>query len=80
MARDLKYGEVVLEKGSIGEDEPVFVMRAQDRLVPQVLAFYRDLCVAQGSPEHHVQGIVDAGAEITVWQARNHTQVPRSDG
>lgn len=42
MAR-LKYGGVKTEKGDIPEDEPVFILRAQDVFSPTVVRFYATL-------------------------------------
>lgn len=36
MAVDRKYGRVTLERGTIGEDEPVVVFRAQDKMLPEL--------------------------------------------
>lgn len=39
--RDLKYGQVVLgNKSTSFDEEPVFVLRAQDRLAPFVIDAY----------------------------------------
>lgn len=79
MAIDGKYGHVVVERGTIGEDEPVVVFRAQDRLLPQVLRFYRDLCGNEGSPQRHLT-LVDRTTDVVVaWQAKNFTKTPSSD-
>ena len=45
MALDAKYGKVTLERepASLEDDEPVFVLRAQDALAVEVLTYYRDL-------------------------------------
>ncbi len=81
MAIDSKYGRVTLEHGTIGEDEPVFVMRAQDSLVASVLKLYLQLCEDAGSPESHLEGIRSEIERIRSWQAEadNFTQVPRSE-
>lgn len=79
MAIDLKYGRVELEKGTIGEDEPVFVFRAQDRLLPYLLTMYEALCESAGSPAAHLTGIDAAREAIMEWQEDHHVQVPRSD-
>lgn len=42
MAVDGKYGRVTLEHGDIGEDEQVVVFRAQDSLLPKVLAWWQE--------------------------------------
>lgn len=79
MAIDNKYGRVTLERGSVGEDEPVVVFRAQDALLMDVLQHYRELCVAAGSPERHLVGIDEVLRVVNVWQAENFTQVPQSE-
>ena len=40
MARDLKYGTVIVERGTIPDDEPVFVLRAQDALAADTIRYY----------------------------------------
>lgn len=79
MAIDGKYGRVTTERGTIGEDEPVFVFRAQDRLLPNVLGFYYDICNSEGSPPHHLDGIARREQEIREWQSENTTKLPTSD-
>jgi hypothetical protein len=79
MAVDIKYGRVTTERGTIGEDEPVVVFRAQDELLPKVLAYYHQLCLEEGSPRHHLDGILDAREVVQAWQSLNHTKTPSSD-
>ena len=78
MAIDSKYGRVTTERGTIGEDEPVVVFRAQDRLLTSVLGFYWDICQVAGSPQEHLDRIAETQRTIEQWQAENFTQVPRS--
>jgi hypothetical protein len=78
MARDLKYGRVTLEHGTIGDDEPVVVFRAQDKLLPAVLSYYQAIALREGSPEKHLKGIEAARADVEEWQGWNRTQVPQS--
>jgi len=79
MAIDLKYGRVTMEKGDVGEDEPVIVFRAQDSLLPKLLSHYLYLCINAGSPNHHLNAILNVRQFIMNWQKNHHTQVPRSD-
>lgn len=79
MAIDGKYGRVQTERGKIGEDEPVVVFRAQDKLVPAMLLVYRDMCDAAGSPAHHLELIDKTRINIERWQQDHHVQIPRSD-
>lgn len=79
MALDHKYGRVTLENGTIGEDEPVVVFRAQDALVPKLLAYYHLFCLKAGSPRHHLAAILDARHKVVAWQSQNSTKTPSSD-
>ncbi len=79
MAIDNKYGRITLEHGDIGEDEPVVVFRAQDQLLPKLLAYYHLFCLRVGSPRKHLDLILDSRDQIEDWQTRNITQIPRSD-
>lgn len=78
MGIDGKYGRVTLEHSTIGEDEPVVVFRAQDRLLPDVLTMYALLCKAAGSPERHLDLINQSSLVVQEWQARSFTQTPQS--
>ena len=44
MARSGKYGKVDIP--TIGEDEPVFILRAQDRLAETAIALYQALAAS----------------------------------
>lgn len=75
MAIDRKYGQVTTEFGTIGDDEPVVVFRAQDRLLPKLLKVYRYFCELAGSPEHHLRAIDDAATYVKAWQQANRFRV-----
>jgi hypothetical protein len=47
MAISSKYGKLNIPK--VGEDEPVFVLRAQDRLAAPTIEMYRALVASHGS-------------------------------
>lgn len=78
MAIDTKYGRVQLEHGTIGEDEPVVVFRAQDELLLKVLSAYHHLAKEAGSPAKHLAGIDTAAQAVRHWQRDHFTQVPQS--
>jgi hypothetical protein len=48
MAVSEKYGKVFISK--IGEEEPVFILRAQDQLAAEAIERYRDLAAKNGLP------------------------------
>ena len=78
MAQDNKYGKVTIEHGNIGEDEPVFVCRAQDVLLPEVLAYYAMCCIKAGSPARHINIILESLEKIKRWQILNNPRIPSS--
>ena len=43
MASDLKYGRVQIDKNRIPVDEPIFILRAQDKLAEPLIRFYAEL-------------------------------------
>ena len=47
MALSGKYGKIDIPK--IGEDEPVFILRAQDRLAQGMVEIYKVLAASHGS-------------------------------
>jgi hypothetical protein len=59
MAISEKYGKISIPK--IGEDEPVFVLRAQDRLAEPTIAIYQTLARSHGAfVADSVQAQIDA--------------------
>jgi hypothetical protein len=79
VAIDIKYGQVTTEKGDIPDDEPVVVFRARDELLPKVLAYYHLFCLRDGSPRHHLDGVLEAREVVMEWQSMNDTKIPTSD-
>lgn len=79
MAVDSKYGKVTLEHGSIGEDEPVVVFRASDRLLPKLLAYYHLFCMREGSPKRHLDLIQETRETVMEWQERHGARTPSSE-
>lgn len=78
MARDTKYGRVTCERGTIGDDEPVIVFRAQDATLPALLDAYHSICVNAGSPAEHLEFIERDKAAVVAWQEEHATQIPQS--
>jgi hypothetical protein len=48
MALSGKYGKLTIPK--VGVDEPVFILRAQDKLAEAAIEMYRTLAASHGSP------------------------------
>lgn len=72
MAIEQKYGRVTVERGTIGEGEPVFVIRAQDALACPAVSAYYHLCVGKGAGAVHLSGVEAACAD---WQEANPGRV-----
>lgn len=80
MPIDGKYGQVTLEHGAhIPADEPVFVFRANDRLLPKVLDAYYQLCEEAGSPERHLKLIASTHDQLLIWQKAHPPKTPDSE-
>jgi hypothetical protein len=81
MAIDNKYGRVTLEHGSIGEDEPVVVFRARDKVLPKLLGYYHLFCMKAGSPRRHLAIILDSRDKVIEWQNSNPDaiRIPNSE-
>jgi hypothetical protein len=79
MGIDGKYGRVTVEHGTIADDEPVVVFRAQDALLPKVLIAYHVMCHQAGSPERHLQLIQETMRRVEEWQEDHYTKTPSSD-
>jgi hypothetical protein len=82
MAKDLKYGEVSMERGGIPTDEPVWVLRGRDKTSIATLKAYRVLCEMAGSPERHLE-MIDANIAVIRRFQEDHpdrVQVPASNG
>lgn len=59
MAVSGKYGRLDIPK--IGEDEPVFILRAQDKLAEQTIEKYREIvCSHNQTMADDLQKVIDA--------------------
>jgi len=61
MALSGKYGKIAIPK--IGDDEPVFILRAQDILATATVEIYRVLLESHGSPM-----VKDVAQEVQVFK------------
>lgn len=60
------------------DDEPVFIIRAQDILAPQAVAAYAALARKLGL-EHFAQDVEAHAVELMQWQAANASRVKVPD-
>lgn len=78
MGYDGKYGRVTVERGTIGEDEPVIVFRAQDALACPLISAYYKLCEGRARIEH-LAAIEQAYSRFADWQEAHPDQVKVPD-
>jgi hypothetical protein len=79
MAVDGKYGRVTFERTPhtpIPDDEPVFILRAQDELAPDAIIEYAESCREAGSPQEHLSAIYEAHRKFLDWQQTHDTKIP----
>lgn len=62
MAISTKYGKINVPK--IGDDEPIFILRAQDKLAEVTIGIYQLLTASHGSELSH-----SLGREIEAFKA-----------
>lgn len=74
-----KYGTVITERRAIPLDEPVFIIRAQDKAAAETLRYYLHLCKVEGSSEEHITAATAARDQIVAWQAAHADQVKAPD-
>ena len=67
MAKDTKYNIVDVE--GIPEDEPIFVLRAQDVFAVAVIRFYQDLRDSSGDYDG-VQSLESAIVKFMSWRPK----------
>jgi hypothetical protein len=63
-----KSTDTCLQKAA--EDEPIFVLRAQDRLAPEIVRQWADRAREFGCPEPKVQEAYSLAARMEQWHTR----------
>jgi len=61
---------------SIGDNEPVFVLRAKDILAPQTLRFWANKLKESGGDLRTANHILDWANKMVMWQYENQAKVP----
>jgi hypothetical protein len=70
----LKSNDSCLQKAA--EDEPIFVLRAQDTLAPELVREWADRAEDAGTPSEKVEEARDLARQMEDWQAANTSKVP----
>lgn len=63
-----KKNDPCLDKA--GDDEPIFVLRAQDKLAPALVRQWADQAAANGCPEPKVQDARQLADRMESWPVR----------
>ena len=70
------YDHIQDETGNIGEDEPVFLLRAKDRLAPATLDAWANLLVASGGDIDTAAHVREWAIKMRDWQEENGDKIP----
>jgi hypothetical protein len=70
-----EYDHIQDDRGVIGDDEPVFLVRAKDLLAPSVIEAWASLAEERGAPARAASARAWAN-EVRAWQETNATQYP----
>lgn len=61
---------------SIGENEPVFLLRAQDRLAPDTLIYWASQLKASGGDVDTANNIIKFAERMRIWQLTHNVKIP----
>jgi len=80
---DGKYktdGSIMKNDGTLLDaNEPLMLFRGQDKLLPELLEYYNQLCAQSGSPQAQIQAIQERLGAIKKWQADHPERVKVPD-
>lgn len=77
MALDSKYGEIHVEK--IPDDEPIFIIRAQDAAAIDALINYGRVAEVAGATIEFVTGVNQVINDFESWRGRHADRVKTPD-
>jgi hypothetical protein len=60
-------------------DEPLVLFRGHDKVLPELLEAYKELCRKAGSPAQHLDSIDRLNQEIKLWQSANSDKTKVAD-
>jgi hypothetical protein len=58
------------------DDEPIFILRAQDKLAPVMLRMWAELAELHGAPTEKFQGAMVLADDMELWAVHNGTKWP----
>lgn len=79
MAEDRKFGRVETSRIGLGEDEPVFIIRAKDKASIPALLGYAEAAYHAGASAEFVQDVIASVRRFEAWQEKNGDIVKTPD-
>jgi hypothetical protein len=70
------YQHIQDNTGKIPDNEPVFLIRAQDTLAAQALHLYADLAEENGASDTFVLSVREHAAKMEEWQPKKLPDLP----
>ena len=70
------YQRIQDPAGLIGEDEPVFLLRAKDVVAPAAVQLWADRAEQAGASPNIVRAAREQAHRMILWQATHGSQVP----
>jgi hypothetical protein len=68
---DSKYGKVTVEKKTLLDGEPVFLLRARDKQSVAAIRHYAVSCELAGCSDEFIEHLIDEANKFDNWQ-ENH--------
>ena len=60
----------------VAEDEPIFVLRAQDKLAPALVSLWSELAELNGCPREKVSEAFDLSVQMRRWGREHRSKFP----
>jgi hypothetical protein len=79
---DDKYGRITVERepgNPIGDDEPLFVLRARDQAAVDTIKQYAEICRGLGCDEDHVAAVEYQAQRFEEWAGANPDLIKKPD-
>ena len=70
------YNHIQDPSGKIPVNEPVFLLRAQDKVAPQVVEIWAMMAELIGAESNIVEAAYDQADEMRAWQQHNVCKTP----
>lgn len=73
-------GDITKNDGTpIPDNEPLMLFRGQDRLLPDLIDQYAEMCASAGGLEENIQALKEKAESVREWQRNNPDSVKTPD-